>query len=76
MVNLNFIEQNASKKIVGQNNEEKIEYLQKLTHLYMHNNFIQKIVSTDFSNSEFSKILLSDLRWSRAQGHHIFVFCT
>lgn len=45
MVNLTFIEQNASKKIVAQNSESKIESIQKLTHLYMHSNYIQRIVS-------------------------------
>lgn len=45
MANITFIQQNVSNKL-PQNLEEKIEVIQKLTHLYMHNNYIHKIVST------------------------------
>lgn len=45
MVDLSFIQQNVSKKIQTQNSESKIDSIKKLTHLYMHSNYIQRIVS-------------------------------
>lgn len=48
MSNINFMERNASKNFSAPKPGSKEENIKKLTHLYMNEKYIQKIVRTLF----------------------------